>query len=258
MACVGLLLRLGIYRIPSYSCWHYGGALASSISIQQVFLFFWCQNGLLVDRCYACWWVLSGWFSRHKVSLGSAKHRQYSASPWLVIPLWVFAPVCPRFTVPIISISCCQCWPCKDFRRLAFFVGYPRNGGAKVRCRSYRWKLGAGVIRGRIEDWALLGWYWSVNFANNKRFGHFQLETHLLHPGFSAETLTKHLKLYLLCPGGSRFENGIVKAPRPSGLFWSSNFLYPWSDKSCCGLWKQTPCACNLSNNDAMSWRFWQ
>ena len=37
--CVKLLLRLDIYCIPLYSCQYYGGALASSISMQQVHMF---------------------------------------------------------------------------------------------------------------------------------------------------------------------------------------------------------------------------
>ena len=156
MACVRLLSRLGIYRIPSHSCWRHGRALASSIFVQQVLIFSQCQSSLLVDCCDACWWVLSGWFPGRKVSPGGARYLQYPTSPWLVVLLWVFAPVGPRSAIPIVSISCRQCWLCKNFRRLAFFIGHPRNSGAKVRHRSHRWKLSASVMGERMEDWALL------------------------------------------------------------------------------------------------------
>ena len=152
MACVGLLLRLGIHRIPSHSCRRHGGALASSISVQRVLMFFWCQSGLLVDCCDACWWVLSGWFPGRKVSPGGVRHLWYPASPWLVVPLWVSAPVRPRSAVPVVSISCRRCWPCKDLRRLAPLVGHPSNGGDEVGHRSQRWRLGAGVMEGKMED----------------------------------------------------------------------------------------------------------
>ena len=253
MAYVGLLLRLGIYCIPSHSRWRHGGALASSISVQRVFIFFWCQSCLLVDRRDACWWVLSGWFPGRRVSPCGAGHLRYPASPWLVVPLWVSAPVRPRSAVLVVSISCRQCWPYKDLRRLALFVGHPRNGGAEVRRRSHRWELGADVMGGRIKGWALLSWHWSVNSANDKRFSHSELGAHLFHLSFSAETSTKHLQLHLLCFGSSQFKNGIGRAFRLSGLVWSLDSLYSWSDKGCCGLWGQAFCACNLSNSDAMS-----
>ena len=159
MACVGLLSRLGIHRIPSRSRRRHGGALASSISVQQVLVFSQCRSGLLVDRHDACWWVLSGWFPGRRVSPCGAGHLWYPASPWLVVPLWVSAPVHPCSAVPVVSISCRQCWSCKDLRRLALFVGHPRNGGAEVRRRSHRWKLGTDVMGGRMEGWALLSWY---------------------------------------------------------------------------------------------------
>ena len=59
MACVGLLLRLGIYCIPSCNRRCHSGALASSIFVQQIHVFSWCQSSLLVDHCDTCWWVLS-------------------------------------------------------------------------------------------------------------------------------------------------------------------------------------------------------
>ena len=236
MACVGLFSKLGISRIPSCSCQRHGGVLASGISVQQVLVFFWCQSGLLVDYRDACWWVLSGWFSGRRVSPGGAGHLRYPASPWLVVPLWVSAPVRPCSTVLVVSISCRQCWPCKNLRRLALFVSHLRNGGAEVGRRFHRWELDAGVMGGRIEDWALLSGYWSVNSANNEGFGHSQLGVNLFQLDFSAKTSTIHLQLHLLCLGGSWFENGIGRAPRPSGLVWSSNFSYLWSDKSCYSL----------------------
>ena len=216
MACVGLLSRLGIYRIPSRSRRRHGGVLASSISVQQVLVFSRCRSGLLVDRRDACWWVLSGWFPGRRVSPCGAGHLRYPASPWLVVPLWVSAPVRPRSAVLIVSISCRRCWPCKDLRRLALFVGHPKNGGAKVGRRSHRWELGAGVMGRRVEDWALLSWHWSVNSANNEGFGHSQLGAHLVHLGFFAETSTKHLQLHLLCPNGSQFKNDIKRTLGPS------------------------------------------
>ena len=152
MACVGQFLRLGIHRIPSHSCWRHGGVLANSISVQQVLVFSWCQRGLVVDCRNTCWWVLSRWFPGRRVSPGSARHLWYPASPWLVVPLWVSAPVRPRSAVLVVSISCRQCWPYKDFWRLALFVGHLRNGGAEVGRRFHRWKLGADVIRGRMES----------------------------------------------------------------------------------------------------------
>ena len=236
MACVGLLLRLGIHRIPSRSCRCHGEALANSISVQRVCVFFQCRSALLVGCCDACWWVLSGWFPGRRVSPCGAGHLRYPASPWLVVPLWVSAPVRPRSAVLVVSISCRQCWPYKDLRRLALFVGHPRNGGAEVRRRSHRWELGASVMGGRMENWALLSWHWSVNSANNEGFGHFQLGAYFPHLGFSAETSIKHLQLHLLCSGGSQFENGIGRASEPSGLVWSSDFLYLWSNKDCCSL----------------------
>ena len=258
MACVGLFSRLGIYHIPSSSCRRHGGALASSISMQQALVFFWCRSGLLVDRRDAYWWVLSGWFLGRRVNLGGIEHLQYPASSWLVIPLWVFPPVCPCSAAPVVSISYRQCWPSKNLWRLALFADHPRNRRAEVRRRFHRWKLGAGVMRGKIEDSALLNWHWSVNSANNKRFGHSQLKAHFFYSGFSAEILTKHLRLHLLCSSCSRFKNSIKRAPEPSGLVWSSDSLNPWSNKGCCGLWRRAPCAYNFLNCDAMSWRLWQ
>ena len=256
MACVGLLSRLDIHRIPSRSRRRYSGALNSCISIQQVRAFSQCRSGLLVGRCDAYWWVLSGWFPRRRVGLGDTTHSQCPPScPWSVVPLWVSALVCPCSAILRVSILCRRCWPYKSLWRLALFIGHSKNGGVAVEPRSHRWELGADVMGGRIESWALLSWHWSVNFANNERFGHSQLGAHSPHFGFSAETSTKHLQLHLLCLGGSWFENSIGRAPRPSGLVWSSDSLYPWSDKGCCGLWGRAPRACNLPNSDAMSWR---
>ena len=199
---------------------------------------------------------MSGWLPGRRVGLGNAAIcRCPSSRLWLVVSLWVSALVCPCPAILGVSISCRRCWPYKGLQKLALFVGHPRNGGAEVGRRSHRWELGAGVMGGRMEDWALLSWHWSVNSANDEGFGHSQLKAHILYLGFSAETLTKHLQLHLLCPGGSQFENGIGRASKPSGLVWSSDSSYPWSDKGCCGLWGRAPRACNLPNSDAMSWR---
>ena len=152
MACIRLLSRLNIYHIPLRSCWHHSGALASNISVQQVFVFFWCQSDLHINCCDACWWILFRWFLRHKKSLGGAKYLWYSASPWLVVLLWIFAPIYSCFVALVVLTSCRQYWPCKNFQRLALFVGHFKNGRAEVRRRSYRWKLCVNVMRRKIED----------------------------------------------------------------------------------------------------------
>ena len=198
---------------------------------------------------------MSRWFPGRRVSFGGAEYLLYPVSSWLVVLLWVSAPDCLCFVALVVSISCCQCWLYKNFQRLALFVGHLKNSGAEVGYKSHRWELGIDMIGRKIENWDLLSWYWSVNSANDERFGHSQLGAHPLYSGFFAETSTKHLQLHLLCPGGSWFENGIGRAPGPSGLVWSSDSSYPWSDEGCCGLWGQAPCACNLPNSDAMSWR---
>ena len=153
---------------------------------------------------------------------------------------------------PVVSISCHQYWPYKDFQKLASFISYPKNDRSKIGHKSHRWELDVSVMEGKIENWTLLSWYWSMNSPNNKRFGYSQLKTHLFHPGFSAKTLTKHLQLHLLYPSNSEFENDIGRALGPNGLVWSSDSLYSWSNKSCCSLWGQTPHVYNLPNSDAM------
>ena len=258
MACVGLLFKLGIHCTPSRSCQCHGGALATSISVQRVYMFFWWQSGLLVGHRDACLWVLSGWFPRCRVISGNAARRQCPPSLlWLVVPLWVSVLVHSHSAIFEVSILCCQCWFYKSFQRLALFVGHPRNSGAGVKHKSHRWKLGVDVMGERMKSWALPSWHWLVNSANNERFGHFQLGAHLFHPGFFAETLTKHLQLHLPCSGGSLFENGIDRALGPSGPIWSSSSWYPWNDKSCYGLWGQALCACILPNSDTMFWKLW-
>ena len=57
IAYIRLFLRLDIYYIPLYSCQYYDGALTSNISMQQVHIFFWCWNSLLIDYCDAYSWV---------------------------------------------------------------------------------------------------------------------------------------------------------------------------------------------------------
>ena len=156
-------------------------------------MFSWCLNGLPVDCRNACWWILSIWFLGRRVSPDDARHFQYPASPWPVVPLWISAPVCPCSAILVVSISCYQYWPCKDFWRLAFFIGYSKNGGAEIKRRFHRWELGANVMGERVENWALLSWHWSVNSANNEGFSYSQLRTHFPYPGLSAETSTKHL-----------------------------------------------------------------
>ena len=160
---------------------------------------------------------MSAWFPGRRVGPGDGARRWYPPScPWPVVPLWILVLVCLGLAILRVSISCRRCWPWKSFWRLAPFVGHPKNGGAKVRRRFHKWERGTDVMRGRIENWALLSWHWSVNSANNGEFGHSQLRAHFSHSSFSAETLTKHLQLYLLCPGGSRFENSIGRAFGPS------------------------------------------
>ena len=173
MAYVRLLSRLGIYCIVSRSRQRHGGALASNISVQQIRMFFQCQSGLLVGCCDVCWWVLSGWFPGRRVDLGDAARRWYLSSRlWPVFLFWVSAFIYLCLTFLGISILCRQCWLYKGLRRPAPFLGHSRNSGAEVRRRSHRWKLGADVRRRKIEGWALLSWHWSVNSANNEKFGH--------------------------------------------------------------------------------------
>ena len=173
MACVGLFLRLDIHCTSSRSCRRHGGALTSSISVQQVCVFSWCQSGLLVGCRDACWWVLSRWSPRRRVSPDDAARRQCLPSlPWLVVPLWISVPVCPHPAILGVSILYRRCWPYKGPQRLVLFVSHPRNGGAGIEHRSHRWELGADVIRGKMEGWALLSWHWLVNSANNERFGY--------------------------------------------------------------------------------------
>ena len=225
MACVGLLSRLGIYRILSRSCWCHGGALASSISVQQVRVFSRCRSALLVGRRDACWWVLSGWFPGHRVGPGDAARRRCPPSHlYPVVPLWAFGLACLPPWVPIASISCPQCWLYKDLRKLALLVGHSRNDGVEVRRKSHKWKLDADTMT--QKGWDLLSWHWSVNSADNKRFGHSQLRAHPSHPDFSEELMTKHLQLHLPCPGGNRFGNGIEKALGPNRLVGSLDSLY--------------------------------
>ena len=77
------------------------------------------------------------------------------------------------------------------------------------------------MMGGKIENGALLSWYWSINSANNERSGYSQVRAHPLYPGFSVEILIKHLQLHLLCLGGSQFKNNIKIALGPSGHVWS-------------------------------------
>ena len=228
MACDRLFLRLDIHRILLRSCRRYSGVLASSISVQQVCIFSQCWNGLLVGCHDACWWILSGWFSRYRVGLDDAACRWYPPSrPWPVVLLLVSTLVCLCPAILRVSISCRQCWPYKVFWRLALFIGYFKTSGAEVGHRFHRWKLSADVMEKRMESWALLSWHWSVNSINNKRFSYSQLGAHLFHPGFSAETSTKHLQLHLLYFSNSQFENSIGRAFGSSRPTWSLGFLYP-------------------------------
>ena len=82
-------------------------------------------------------------------------------------------------------------------------------------------------MRKRMEDLTLLGWYWSMNSANNEKFGHSQLGAHLPHFGFSRKTLTKHLQLHLPCFSNSKFENGNKRTFGPNKFVWSLDSLYP-------------------------------
>ena len=153
MACVRLLSRLGIYYNPLHSYQCHGGASANSISVQQVYMFFWCQSGLLVDCRDAYWWILSEWFPGRKVSPSNAAYRRCLPSRlWLVVLLWVSAPIYFRPTIFRVLISCRQCWPYKGLQRLVPYISHLKNGKAEVRRRSHRWELGADVMGEKIED----------------------------------------------------------------------------------------------------------
>ena len=65
-----------------------------------------------------------------------------------------------------------------------------------------------------------------MNFANNKRFGHFQPGVHPPYLNFFEEFVTRHLQLYLPCPSGNQFENGIERALWLNKLVGSLNSLY--------------------------------
>ena len=59
MACIRLFVKPNICQMFLYNLWRYDIALANNIFMQQVLVFFWCQNDLLVDYYNACWWALS-------------------------------------------------------------------------------------------------------------------------------------------------------------------------------------------------------
>lgn len=54
IACIGLLLRSGIYRNPSYNPQRHSLALTNNTFVQQVFVFFHCQSDMLIDCCSTC------------------------------------------------------------------------------------------------------------------------------------------------------------------------------------------------------------
>ena len=102
----------------------------------------------------------------------------------------------------------------KAFRDWFFFIGYPKNGKTKIKCRFHKWKLDAYVIREKMKSLALLSLNLLVNSANNKKFGYSQLGAYFFYFSFSAKILIKHLQLYLLYSGCNYFENGIERASK--------------------------------------------
>ena len=57
-----------------------------------------------------------------------------------------------------------------------------------------------------------------MNSASAERFGHSQLGAPSSHPGFSVETLIKHLQPHLPYSANNQFENGIERALGPRDL----------------------------------------
>ena len=169
----GLLSRPGIRRIPSRSPRHHGGALASSISGQQVLVFSRSQNDLLVGRRDACWWALSGWFPGRRGGLGGIA-RRWGPPNLRSVPSWSSGLACLRPAVCIASVSYLR--QHRAILGLALFVDPAKIVGAGVKRRSHRWKLGAGVMGGRMKmrpkNWVLLSWHWSINSVSGERFGH--------------------------------------------------------------------------------------
>ena len=139
-ACTGLLLRPGIHCIPLRSPQRHDRALASSISGKEILVFSRFQNGLLVGRCSVCWWAPFEWFPGDKRGLGSEAHCRCppSLTGRTAGRPSVFELACLWPAVCVVSVSCHQCWQCKDLWRLAPLVDHPKNGEAVVGRRSRR------------------------------------------------------------------------------------------------------------------------
>ena len=179
-----------------------------------------------MDRRDAYWWVLFGWFPGYRIGPGDiARHQYFLSYLWPVVPLLAFRLAYLPFEVSAASISCPQCWIYKDFWRLAPLIGHSKNDVVQVGHKSYRWGLDVSAMA--QKSWALLSWHWSVNSADNEEFGYSQLKTHLPHPDFSEELVTRHLQLHLPYRGGNRFGNDIERAFGSNGLVRSSDSLYP-------------------------------
>ena len=128
--------------MPSHSSWRYNKILASNISGLQILVFSQYQSGLLVDGHDTCWWALSGWYPRCRLSFGSTGTHQCFSSflntlPWSSMLHHVWPAVC------LASVLCCQ-----QHRALpgpVLFIGYFKIVRAEIGCRFHRWELSAGV-----------------------------------------------------------------------------------------------------------------
>ena len=173
MAYIGLLLRQSINCILLHNYWHYSRVLVSSISMQQVYVFFWYQSNSSRDCRDAYKWVLSGDFLGYKVSFGNATNHWYPSSySWVVDLLLISMLICPYPAILRVSSSCRQYWSYKGLWKIVFLINYLGNSGAEVEHRFHRWKFDIDAIEGKIEGWALFSWHLLVNFANNKKFGY--------------------------------------------------------------------------------------
>ena len=63
-----------------------------------------------------------------------------------------------------------------------------------------------------------------MNFANSKRFSHFQLGTHVFHFAFSVKIFIGYLQSHLLYLSNSLFESDIKKAFGLKNFFKAQNF----------------------------------
>ena len=133
---------------------------------------------------------------------GEALVMQYAVD---VLPIIFDQLFCPKFVsvfVFILQLLQPQAYTTNNIGLgSVFLVGYSKIVKAKVKRRFYKWELDASMIK--QKGWNLLSWHWSVNAANNEKFSHCQLRAHLFYPGFSGESSTKHLRLYLPYSGNS-------------------------------------------------------